>query len=263
MDSKSFIGICFIGSLASQASAALIVSEQFETDGDGGARYLSSAFSDGADFFNRHNYASQNPHPQHSDQNLLSVGGGAHNEWAWAMEDITDTNNPLGSAGPAVLRLNNINISSYTNITLTVSVATIFNNTLLNDTFDIDDGLDIQIALGIANSGGTSGSPNPTLLNGSYTTIGSFRGQGDITSASLAPREVASGTALSNQLQDFTYDVTPSGDFLSVQFVGLSLDGSEELIFDNIRIEGTLIPEPSSSILLLAGLSLGLVKRRR
>lgn len=263
MNSKNLL-ICgyLFGGFSTLASAAILVTEQFETDGDSGTRYLSSAFDDGADHFNRHDYGTANPHPQHTDQTLLSVGGGSHNEWAWAMEDITDTNNPLGTAGPAVLRLNDIDTTGFINITVTISVAAIFNLDLGNDSFDAVDGLDVQYALG-ASSGGTGGSANPTLLNGTYATIGSFRGQGIVANPSLAPREVSSGTVLSNQLQDFTFTVPDGTGPLSIQIVGVSLDGSEEFVFDNVRIEGDAIPEPSTPLLFLAGLSLGLFKRRR
>lgn len=257
---KTFL-VCggFLGSLLTLANSAIILSEEFESDGDGGSRYLSSAFNDGADYFNRHDYGST-PHPQQTDQPLLSEGGGTHSEWAWATEDITDTNNPLGSSGPAVLRLNDIDISGFTNVTVTIAVATIYSNTLFNDNFDLTDGLDVQTAFN-GDSGGTSGVVNPALLAGSYTTIGSFRGQGPVTNPTLAARETLSGTVLSNQLQDFTFDVTGTG-LLSLQIVAVSLDGSEEFVFDNLRIEGDAVPEPSTPLIFLAGLSLVLVRRR-
>ena len=82
-----------------------------------------------------------------------------------------------------------------------------------------------------------------------------------MTNSSLSTRELVSGTVLSNRLQDFTFGGTGSG-VRSLQFAALNLDGSEELIFDRFRIGGDRIHEPSTRLHLLAGLSVGLPKRR-
>ena len=228
------------------------ITEEFETDGDNGVRYLSSTVSDGADYFLTHDYSTQNPFTQQSDQTLRSVGNAAdHSEVAWVMEDITDTNNPLGSTGPAVLRLNNIDVTGGSNLMVTLSVAAIFRSTpVCNDLFDTNDGLLVQYAFG-ANSGGTAGAPNPTLLNGTYTTIGQFMGTGVVSACSgLVGLDINmngngdDGTQLTKVLQDFAFNLPdPGGNtILSVQIVAQSLDGSEEFVFDNIRVTGSPLP---------------------
>ena len=47
-----------------EAVDLFVPAESFETDGDNGVRYLSNTHTDGSgDYFERHNFGVQNPHP--------------------------------------------------------------------------------------------------------------------------------------------------------------------------------------------------------
>ena len=142
-------------SFSTVSQAVTLAVEEFETDGTG-SRYMSSAFNDGNDYFNRHNYAASNPHPSQTNNPLNSVGGGGHAEWAWAMEDITDANNPHTNQTLSTMRLINIDVSGFTNIQVKLEVAAVYDTTGTQpDTYATGEGLRIQYAHD-ANAGGTT-----------------------------------------------------------------------------------------------------------
>lgn len=55
----------------------------------------------------------------------------------------------------------------------------------------------------------------------------------------------------------------PNGLELQIQITGMSDAGTEELLFDNILLQGDAIPEPSSSLMVLLAGGLGAMRRRR
>ncbi len=93
------------------------------------------------------------------------------------MEDITDSNNPLGSdvnTASSVVRLNDIVGPGFTGVSVEIEVAAIFETSGVQpDTYQTHEPLQVQYAYG-GDSGGTAGTANPTLLGGSYTTVGQF-----------------------------------------------------------------------------------------
>ena len=177
------------------------------------------------------------------DQTLNSEGGGAHSEWAWATEDVGDANNPLMTF--AVLRLDNINVSTFANLQVTVELASIWATPggLQPDTYETDDMIEIQYAFD-GNSGGIAG-PVATLAAGTYATIGRFVGtgisdQGPRADVNLDGVADGGGAELDNNLTSYTFNVPGTGSTLSIQIRMSETGGSEEFVFDNIRVTGSV-----------------------
>ena len=224
----------------SQAVDLLMPDESFETDGEG-SRYLSNEHSDGGgDYFERHNFGSQNPYPGQG-QMINSVDG----SWAWALEDVDTADNPLGAGREGIVRLDDLTVAGHNNLRVTVAFA--FSDQ--NSEFETDDTIEVQAAFD-GNSGGTGGSANPTLLQGTYTTVGRFIGTG-ITNDGMGLDADLNGsigggetTRLNNTLTDFTFTISgvgglpTTGSSLSIQIVCTIDGGNEELAFDHIRVEG-------------------------
>ena len=112
-----------------QLSGATLLTEDFDTDGEG-TRYTSSAFDDGiSDFFERQ---TVNPDPRHATGSgfvFTSPQSGAY----WSSEDIDDgaPSNPLGDHG--IVRLNDLAVSGFTNLEISVFFAQV------DDRFDLND----------------------------------------------------------------------------------------------------------------------------
>ena len=67
---------------------------------------------------------------------------------------------------------------------------------------------------------------------------------------------------LSNTLRNFVFIIPDGVGNLSVQVRAVGLDGSDEYVFDNIRVFGTAVPEPATMSLLAIG-GLAVLRRRR
>ena len=159
------------------------------------------------------------------------------------------------------LRLNDIDVTGFTApFTVSVEVAAIRNvpgspNFPQPDTFAINEPLSVQYAWG-TDSGGTGSVA--ALQTGNYTNVGQFAGTGvsdeapreDTTMPFVANMGTGNGTVLSNELQTFTYTIPAGVGDLSIQMRAYSLDGSDEYVFDNIRVNGAVVPEPSAFLLL-------------
>jgi len=88
-------------------------------------------------------------------------------------------------------------------------------------------------------------STSTTFTVGSYTLLAEYKGSGASTNLSLDGLGVT--TLNTGSLTDYTYSIPSSGTRLSIRIV-LDTDGSdEEILFDNIRIQGTGGATPVSS----------------
>ena len=230
--------------LANYAFADLLVQESFETDGEG-VRYTSNAFDlspGSADYFTR----TTNPHPEQADPTIAS---GIDGSFFWASEDIDG-----GLAGDAIVRLNDLSVSNVSNaandITVTVGLAVTASqgsrfedaNSGHQDEFRIEYAFD-------GNSGGTN------LAAGNYLSVARFAGTETFggllrEDADLDGFADPAGTAVTNAMTDFSYTIPKLGDTLSIQIVVDTNGSTEEISFDNIRINATVVPEPSSFLFL-------------
>ncbi len=234
--------LCVLAAILFTAPAPLfavdLLDESFETDGEG-TRYRSNTHTDGAnDFFERHDFATDNPHPSHATA-VTAVDG----SFAWAGEDVDTSDNPLGSGMPGIVRLDDLTVTGHNNLKVIVALGF---SPQVAAAFEAADSIQIQAAFD-GNSGGT-GSVG-ALTSGSYTTVGRFLGNtvdGDGLVQDTNLNGVLDGgetTQLSATLTDFMFDISgvgglaATGDALSIQVVA-AVGGNEEIVFDHIRVTG-------------------------
>lgn len=221
--------------------------ETFDTDGDGG-RYTSNSFTDGqatpADYFER---TDSNPHPgqQGGVYTFSPPQGGGY----LAAEDVGSSPNPLGPTAPGIVRLPSLDSSGLGNLQATIHLADLDNGT----TFDGGEKIEVQVAFDAAMGG-------VNLLGGTYTTVGRFvadaggalRQDTNLDGVSTDPADAASPT-LTPTFTPYTFEITGSGELLSVQVVVTNTSGSEEIAFDHLVVDGQVVGDPP----VLAGIEAG------
>lgn len=232
------LATCILSSGLYAGAFDLFVCESFETDGEG-SRYRSNAHTDGGgDFWERHNFAVQNPHPGHG----FSINAGIDGSWAWAGEDVDADSPPSGPLG--YVRLDDVDVSGKGNLRVSIAAGFSQQTTI----YEVGDFLRIEAAFD-GSSGGIGVTPGQLSSTGSYTTVGQFIGNG---TGSLFRDDNLNGiidggenTPLpANQLGNFTFNVSGvgglpgSGSDLSIQVVVNANGGNEEIVFDNICIIG-------------------------
>lgn len=221
--------------------------EEFETDGQG-SRYLATEFNDG-DFLERYDFSSANPHPGHNEAIITEDSGANHAEFAFAAEDVSDGSNPIRSnytsngETEAFIRLQDIDVTGYTNLQVTVSLAATDSQAAAH--WETDKFIAVENAFD-GDSGGISDPPTTAFSassNAPYVKIGQFVGTdenltGPRRDADLNGVGDPAGTPLTNKLTRYTFDVIGSGNLLSVQIHIGPIAGNEELVIDEIRITG-------------------------
>jgi hypothetical protein len=211
---------------ALNSPAALNYTEGFDVDAEG-TRYFGNSFVNTASqtgFFR----ATTSP----ATFNGNTVGANTFTGWSggyWYGEGTDDSSNP--NSPTSTLQLAPVDATGRANIRFTIAVGATSNWRGYTDAVNPGESFELFYRV----NGGTpvkfaafygSGSGGPARLDGDL----------DITT-------VATGTALSTTLQDFTFNLPASAavgnlDFLLVQ----RARGSSELAFDNIRITGTTLP---------------------
>ncbi len=200
------------------APIALPMCESFETDGEG-TRYTSNTFVQGCDFFIR-----TNTKPScHSD-----AVSGVNGSYYWASEDAR----AAGTTG--------LPTRPQATLVLSPTIATGLSQ------FTID------VLLGVSNNAsGNSFETNDAILvqynfdNGGWTTVGAFYGDNSSgghmrQDANLNGTADPAGSFLTAALQNFQFVFTGSGTNLNVRVVIDQQGGSEEIIFDNICVSGSV-----------------------
>lgn len=204
------------------APACLPVMESFETDGEG-TRYNSTTFDDsGSPLFNCDFFIRTNSQPSCHADAISNVDGNFY----WAGEDVTGGSN---GSGPAFVELAPLIATGYTSLQVQVLLG--LSNNSGGFRIESDDAIFIQ----------------SNLDNAGWVNIGAFYGDGDLIvggdmrqDADLNGVADPAGTILTSTLQDFTFSIPGTGDNLRVRVVIDQSGGSEETIFDNIRVNGTL-----------------------
>ena len=218
----------------------VLLTEDFETDGEG-SRYLSSTFSNctNNDYFLRTNVNPYICSTAGFGNALTNVQG----SYYWVSEDIESVDNPNGTF--ATLTLNPLNVSSYSNITVSVFLA---EGRADGIRWETDDVVEIQTSWD----------------GGSYVTIGRFVGDDEFggylrEDTNLDGVADAAAPTVGLAFTNFTYSVPGGGTNLSVRMYLGGHDGSEELAFDQIVVSGDA-GAPANYVPVLANIeSAGLI----
>ncbi|WP_034060896.1 T9SS type A sorting domain-containing protein [Lacinutrix jangbogonensis] len=224
---KKLLLICAIFFLGNQfINAQQLLQESFETDGQG-TRYTSNPFKASCDFFQRDT--------NNSIACLTNNPTGLDGSFYWAGED-TDSN--PDNTGTGIVTLNAVTVTG-----LAINVDVLLGLGRPNDgRFEPDDELLFQYNMdgggwitfvafyGTNDSTGAHSTGNllqDTNLNGSYNI-----GAPEINSFAM---------------QNWNFTIPTTGNNLQVRFVmGQDAGGGEEIIIDNIRINGS-VPGPTCS----------------
>jgi len=253
-----------------------ILTEDFETDGNGVRYTTTNEFNPiGGDHWRRINDPGA---PGPSTSPAIDLDGpvdyysGYNGEWYYSGED-------LNSSGPDFRTMDfNISTSGFTDIEFSGLFAA--GDTDSSPSYDSDHFLAVLTSSdsganftpglvfrpGVSSSDWTNFLPaqvltiTPSGANGinTMTDLGNQLASGSIVSATGTTSvfsymsadggtTASAGTALGQTFQEFTFEVPDGTD--RVRIVVQASDGNVEFAFDNIRIDGTAIPEPSTFIM--------------
>lgn len=195
-----------------------LLQESFETDGEG-SRYTSNTFND-ATFSDVWERTNSNPHPYHG---TTITAGTRDGSFYWAGEDIESE---LGTGNYGVVTLGAVNISGYTDLSVSVALGI---SRFGQDRWESNDYIIVES--NIDNAGwniiGLFGGNNLTLG-------GALREDTDLSIGTFGPF----GTEVTGTFSDFSFTIAGTGSSLQVR-VRVKCNGTEEPGFDNIRIVGT------------------------
>lgn len=213
-----------------EASAATVWQESFETDGQGSRYTASTPFNDGAsDHWNR------------TDGSDISNATGGYTAfdgtYFWAAED-TDDNGGNG-ADEQTLEITGIDISSYTGLTFKGLFGAGNENAAGASAYDSADY--IQVAYSVDGGAVTNG------------VCFAYENSGDAYNEPLGLDADCDGVAdangvnrLGTAMQEFSFAI-PDGSSLSLSIRVYMDSSSEEIAFDNLRIEDGSATSSSSS----------------
>ncbi|MCH2055912.1 MAG: hypothetical protein MK214_04705 [Thalassotalea sp.] len=222
------------------ASAALIFSEGFETDGNG-TRYVTSIseFSDGSsDFFTRTNGSNISTNYQVN---------GYEGDYFFTAQDIDGE----GAQALQNLVFEDIDISLFSNL--------IFNVDIAEDDDGSSQDWDAQDFVSFAYQ----------IDNGGYTDFLAFEAQTS-SGSNFEPAidtnydGIGDGQALSSDFQTFTTSIIGKGTLLDIQITFSLNSGDEDIAIDNLNLTGTTISNtvavsaPPTFVIMLLSL-LGLI----
>ncbi len=213
------------------SSQVTLHSEGFETDGEG-TRYNSNTYyftTPTCDFFTRMAASPLEP----------CFGGvpvnGFLGNYFWGSEDIMSS---PGNRPPGFITSQSINTSGYTNLTISLYLATGNNVSPINTRWEIADSINVKVSF---NAGIT------------YTTVGRFMGNG-VTGGDLINDLNLNGIADSGEpvvsfptFTKYTFNIPGTGSTMQFQLDFDQLGGSEELGIDQIEVKGVAAPCPTFS----------------
>lgn len=224
--------------------------ESFE-GAPGGTYSLNGAFDDGGfDYFGQ--YAV--PDMVNGARDDFTVG--------WDGSSGIHSQDNDGEGGPATVTVdvNGINITNYTSLSATVSLGALASELADSpfENYEAEDGDGISIFASIDGGSAVEIGRFSPPATGSQGTAGA----GDLyLDADLDG--VGTGTSLSAELADFVFPISGTGNTLDVSIALTSTGSFEPLAVDNLRVSGTMVPEPAGSVLLVFGLAFLAGSRRR
>jgi hypothetical protein len=236
---RSTLLVPILGLLAAApAGAAVIYQEGFNTNG-AGTRYTVVAGGISGPFNNQNYWALESLVNAASDPDPAFAGQEGADYWA--MRDLDDL---AGAVHSVELNITGVNLALYTGVTVSVLLAA---NTGSWDPVAAGD----YIRLYAVNAS-----------NGVATQLDefhSFNGGSDTTLESTTFNDVQ----LNGTFQRFTYTVPVTIGTMRFRFEAASTGDLEWAGIDDVIIEGTPIPEPSTAGLMALGLALLAAAGRR
>lgn len=203
-----------------------IVTESFETDGSGGARYtLGVAHSNDG--------GSEDYWERGTDANFSSYGmdigalGGENGSNYLGTENgnnLTGGGETVVPGGRAVVDLNTVTITGYTAVEVRMLLAT---GGLAKFDRGGGDGIFIEISVD----------------GGGYTTLAAFEGTGTFNTNLFEDTDLdgtGDGTQLTSNFQEFTWAIGTTGTTLDLRVTMQSTAGDEEIFLDYMRVRGTI-----------------------
>lgn len=251
--SASFFLLFFTLPLSSIYAQTTLQTESFETEGDG-SRYRANYFTDfcgNADWYRRSETTTCSPSTSTDNDYLKFYASisGITGSFFIAGDDAEEApENPLGDGEAAYVTLATIDVSSYTEIIITVAVAANDEN-LFEDSRAIIDGFFMQYAFdgNIATGANSTGAipSEANLSTGSYTDAIAFIADGDSPAGSGDLEEdtnldgTPDGSALSTTLTDYSGTFSTGGaTLMSIRAMIRTDQGGEDVAYDNIRVQG-------------------------
>ena len=209
---KFFFAILFVLTSTASWSQTTIISEDFETDGDGIRYTISNEFNDGS-----------NDHFGRTDGSNVSGGySGQNGSFFIAGEDLDDGGGD-GSAEKTIL-LNVIDITGYSDLKIKVLAAA---GSAATSGWDSSDYLRIEYS--------TDGTNFITGLQFSAPVSGSNKGINFDTNND----GIGDGSALTNIFTEFQQNIPVTGSTLYLRLYAKANSANEEFAIDYIRLEGT------------------------
>jgi len=224
-----------------------ILTEGFETDGDG-SRYEANEFDDGGnDFWTRTNVSP----------NSGATGNQTYSGWIgsyhWNGEDVDATDNPLGTGQNSAIVFKTLDVSTYQNgnISFEVYIAADSNGIGSWESSDFllfEYAFDTDIATGGNGVGSLPAQAN--ILSGTYTIGGAFYGATDL----LALQEdtdldgAEDGVRLGNTFVKYTFNWSVPGTASNMSLrIRVNWASFESGGFDEIKVSATSGGSPVST----------------
>jgi len=200
------------------ASAINLHTEDFETDGNGTRYTVSVEFAPGDPNASSNDYFTRT---DGSDIAAFPAYSGQNNNWFWAAED-TDDNGGDGNK-EQWLMISGINITGYSNL----QFAGLFAAPRTNK-YDRPDHMHVEARI--------DGGSWVKILCFSYFNNGDNFNEPLGFDANCDTE--ADGTQLTNAFQEFTANITGSGNTLDIRVLVYADAASEEMAFDYLRVNG-------------------------
>jgi hypothetical protein len=232
-------GLLALAPFAGRAGADVIMTEDFETDGDG-SRYIQS-----------HSVTSNGYYDEAKDGTTINNGDSENIERFSGVNGsyyfLHEFGGAVDSPDAITLTFDNVDVSLYEDLELDILLGG-------GSKMDFNEEERLRILVREDNSGDDSSA---------YTVIDTFSYTGTTGNGGNASN--GSGVTLDLTLQNVNYDLSSfdSASMIDIQIetIGTSNNNHKELFaFDNVRLSG--IPEPATMSLLALG-GLAMLKRRR
>ncbi len=154
---------------------------------------------------------------------------GTGDQFFWGGDDIDDTGNSR-TDDLGIITFNNVTVTDYTDLQLVIALTQ--GRSLRYEATD-------YIRIYYAFDGDITSHPGTSTAFsvGSYTLLAEFRGSG--TSTDLSQNGAGIVVLSTGSFDDYTFAIPGTGNSLSIRIVCETDGGDEEILIDNIRVQGT------------------------